>query len=328
MNTDSKTEKILVRGPDTVGSFVLASPFYRELRRNFPSAYIALAIKPLVYELAKDCPYVNEIFVYDDKTRGKYFSWLREKKFSVSFLLSGSFSSVLWVYLAGIKKRIGYSHDHRSWLLTDIIPDDSGKLQIDYYLYMLEYRGLKVVERQPEIYLKPTSTAFDNFFSGKMTVGISFTAAGELARSWPRDHAVVLVEKLLQDNFQVVFFGMEKDRSYGDYIRGKIKNDDFINLAGRTSLTDFISLVQRCAGYISVASGGLHLAAVLGLKCVGLYCPGDDAVWRPYEKNVVVITHRVDCAPCNQHKMKYCRNNKCMRIITPEEVYEKFKEMV
>jgi len=135
--------KILIRGPDTVGSFVLATPFIRELRKNHPTDYIVLCIKPLVYELAKNCPYVNKVLIYE-KNRLKNFIKLKKEKFDTVFLLSGSFESALFCYLLGVKNRIGYPHDHRGFLLTQRIFEKEKKHYVDYILYILESLNYKI----------------------------------------------------------------------------------------------------------------------------------------------------------------------------------------
>ena len=54
-------QNILVVRLDKIGDFVLMSPFFRELRRNFPSARITMIVNQGIYNLAECCPYVNEV---------------------------------------------------------------------------------------------------------------------------------------------------------------------------------------------------------------------------------------------------------------------------
>lgn len=325
--------RILIRGPDTIGSFVLATPFYRELRRNLPDSYIVLCIKPAVCELAKDCKYINKLFLYKPENifKRKFFiDLLKQEKFSSVFLLSGSFESALISYLSGIKNRIGYGHDHRRILLTKEIPDNGNKNYIDYLLYMLELMNLKIENRDPELYFDLNfqsdlikSLNFDN----NKIIGLGLTALGEQSRSWPKEYAVRLIQELLKDNVYIFLFGTKKDISYYNYVTDNINNNRIINFSGKTSLTEFASIVRKCDLYISVATGGIHIASALGVKVLGFYCPGDEIGWSPNPRslNVEIITKNTDCAPCTQHKMKYCKDNICIKSIKPEEVLEKVK---
>lgn len=310
-------KRILIRGPDTIGSFVLATPFFRELRKNYPLSYIVLCIKPLVYELAKNCPYVNKILVYS-KNRFSNLKMLSDEKFDVVFLLSGSFESALICFLAGIKERVGYPHDHRGFLLTKKIIEKEKKHYIDYILYILESIGCSISCKDPEIYLLPEENKnYDFLFKDKKPlIGVTYLSISGDARNWPKENVISLSKKLVEKGCRVVLLG--KNDSF--YENLELNDKEIINLINKTSLAEFVSIVKNLDFYISVATGGIHIASALGVKVIGLYCPGDEVGWSPWEKNSVIITKKVECAPCNQHKMKYCKDNICMKKISPEEV--------
>jgi lipopolysaccharide heptosyltransferase II len=244
-------------------------------------------------------------------------------------LLSGSFESALVSFLAGIKNRIGYPHDHRGFLLTKKVVEKERRHYVDYILHILEYQNLKVEDRKTEIYVNDVETKYDYIFNKKSKIiGLNLTAVGEEARNWPKEYAVELTKRLLEKNFIVTLFGVKNDLEYGNYLESRIKNNNFVNLIGKTNLVEFVNLVKKCDLYLSVATGGIHIASALGVKVIGLYCPGDDFSWGPVRNNSMVITKSVNCKPCNQHKMKYCKDNKCMKQISVDEVYEKILSFV
>lgn len=308
--------RILIRGPDTVGSFVLATPFFRELRRNYPNSYIVLCIKPLVYELAKNCPYIDKVLIYG-KNKILNIKMLRKEDFDSVFLLSGSFESAFVCFLAGIKERIGYPHDHRGFFLTKKIVEEAKMHYVDYILHILESVGCKVSDRKPEIYLCEEKRSYEFLFKdNKPVVGINYCSISGDARRWPKDYVVYLSKKLVERGYRVILLGKTKDENSNiDF-----DNREIINLVNKTSLIEFISILKNLNIYISVATGGIHIASILGVKVIGLYCPGDEVGWHPYGKNSVVITKKVECVACNQHKMKYCKKNVCMEKIFPEDV--------
>jgi len=310
-------KKILVRGPDTVGSFVLATPFIRELRKNHPTDYIVLCIKPLIYELAKDCPYVNKVLIYE-KNRLKNFLKLKKEKFDTVFLLSGSFESALFCYVLGIKNRIGYPHDHRGFLLTEKIVEKEKKHYVNYLLYILESLGYEIKDRTPEIFVKDETNKYEFFFKDKIpVVGITYDSIADDARKWPKEYVLDLSKKLVAKGFKVLLLGKTKDEI-------NFSEDNIINLVNKTNLLEFVSIVKKLHTYISVATGGIHIAAALGVRAIGLYVPGDEFGWSPYSKNSVVISKNVFCSPCNPHKMKYCKDNICMKKIFPEDILKFF----
>lgn len=309
-------KRILVRGPDTVGSFVLATPFFRELRRNCPQDYIVLSVKPLVYDLAKNCPYMNKVLIYE-KNRIANIIKFKKENFDTVFLLSGSFESGLVCFLAGIKDRVGYPHDHRGFLLTHKIVENQRRHYIDYILHILSSLEYIVVDRTPEVYFnKNFSSKYDYIFTeNKPVVGVTYASIADDARYWPRWKE--FVKFLVNKDFKVLLLGKTNKK---EVINKDIPN--VVDLINKTSLEEFISIVSKLYCYVSVATGGIHIASALGVKTIGLYVPGDEVGWSPVGKNVVVITKKVDCSPCTPHRMKYCKNNICMQSITAQEVIQ------
>ena len=61
--TDSSN--LLIVRLDMIGDFVFTTPFLRELRRNFPKSKITIVIRRQNYLLAKDCPYIDKLLLYD-----------------------------------------------------------------------------------------------------------------------------------------------------------------------------------------------------------------------------------------------------------------------
>lgn len=310
--------RILIRGPDTVGSFVLATPFFRELRKNLPEVYIVLCIKPLVYELAKDCPYVNKVVLYE-KNGLKNILNFKKEDFDAVFLLSGSFESAFVCFLAGIKERIGYPHDHRGFLLTKKIIEKEKKHYVDYILDILLQIGFKIENKELELYLKPTrDNKYDYIFKDKPVIGITYSSIADDARKWPKEYVIELSEKLINKGYKVVLLGKTKD-----VIEVPKKYDNLIfNLVNKTSLIEFVGILKKLYTYISLSTGGLHIASALKIRTIGLYIHGEETGWGPYNKNSFIIYKPVHCSPCNQHKMKYCKDNICMKKITPDEILE------
>lgn len=57
--------RILVLKLDAIGDFILATPFLRELRRSFPTAFITLVTRPATHTLAKNCPHTDQTLTFD-----------------------------------------------------------------------------------------------------------------------------------------------------------------------------------------------------------------------------------------------------------------------
>jgi len=58
-------QHILIIRLSSIGDVLLASPFIRQTRIQFPDAQIDFVIKKQFYELVKDNPHLNHIYVVD-----------------------------------------------------------------------------------------------------------------------------------------------------------------------------------------------------------------------------------------------------------------------
>ena len=58
-------KNIFVVRLDLIGDFVFTTSFLRELRNNFPKQNITLVVRKQNYDLAKNCPYIDNLISYD-----------------------------------------------------------------------------------------------------------------------------------------------------------------------------------------------------------------------------------------------------------------------
>jgi 3-deoxy-D-manno-octulosonic-acid transferase/heptosyltransferase-1 len=113
----------------------------------------------------------------------------------------------------------------------------------------------------------------------------------------------------------VVFTGSKKSTLEG--ITSKMKTEG-INLGGRTSLSELAYLYKKARFVITTDSGPMHLAAAVGTPVIALFGPTDPARTGPYGKGHTIIRTDLPCSPCF---LKKCATRKCMRDISPEQVF-------
>ncbi len=153
-----KAKKILVRAPNWVGDVVMATSAFRCIRGNFADSHITLLIKRNLRGIIEGSPWFDEVIEPEPKAGKskngflfprKVFSGntkeylglinkIRTARFDLGFLFPNSFSSALMVWLGGVKRRVGYKRDVRSFLLTDGIERSSEKGEF-LPIYMGDY---------------------------------------------------------------------------------------------------------------------------------------------------------------------------------------------
>ena len=93
------------------------------------------------------------------------------------------------------------------------------------------------------------------------------------------------------------------------------------DFTGRASLGRTAALLSRCDAMVSSDSGPMHIADAMDVPIVALFSTHNyPTIWRPVNGKSVVIYHEIDCGPC---WLAACPvGNRCMRNITPQEVFE------
>ena len=113
---------------------------------------------------------------------------------------------------------------------------------------------------------------------------------------------------------------------WGDFKGGQ---GGILNLAGKTSLRELISLISECDVFLTNDSGPLHIAYAVGTPLVAIFASTDPKLTGPPPgaENNLVITTDLSCSPCFE---RTCKNNdlRCMYAITSEEVYHGIKKVL
>lgn len=155
-----------------------------------------------------------------------------------------------------------------------------------------------------------------------------------LLRLWPSAHWVELARLTLSSGLEprLVFSGLpsEKKRVAGivEAIQNQSGHSPFLveNAAGKTGLADFMKALESSDIVVSVDSSALHLAAWLGVPCIGLFGPENPDFLSPPFPWVQALSLRLNCSPCltiATNKVSRCQSNSCLKELPASKVYEK-----
>ncbi len=348
-----KAKKILVRAPNWVGDVVMATPSFRCIRENFADSHITLLIKRNLSGIISGSPWFDEIIEYDPGMRKttnglsssqKVFSnstkdflrliyKLRQERFDVGFLFPNSFSSALTVWLSGARKRVGYSRDARSFLLTDSIErlSENGRFRPtymgDYYLRLCTQVGCKIGSRKLELFISRQCEDNANELFKKHHIDekpfflINPGASYGSAKLWSAEgfaRTADLLNEVVDCN--VVLTCGPGETELADEIEDLARNE-LINLSRDSiSLDVFKVLVKRCMLLITLDSGPRHFAVALKRPVVVLMGPNDPRYTESEYEIGKVIREDIDCSPC---QLKTCpTDRRCMTLISPEKVVQ------
>ncbi|MBQ7704912.1 MAG: glycosyltransferase family 9 protein [Selenomonadaceae bacterium] len=313
---DNEQKNILVMRLDGIGDNVLSSGFLRELRRNYPSAYITLIVNPTVYNLVELCPYVNEVFpiTYNENL----IFWLNgaiklcreqlwRRHFDICFHprwdIAYCYEHLLG-FISGAKERIGYSTKvypakekinagYDLFLTKSILNPPNVIHETERNLYILKALGLNVQDTKNEVWFNHEDILAANELimktgGGIMTPLIAIcNGAGALARVYP-PQLLLQALKLIADknDCTYIYIGAKKFIEFGNFLKQALGNR-LIDLSGKTTLRETCAVVSKTSMYIGADTGTMHIAAASQVPVIML---GHEAA--DYPKNYLSMCKR------------------------------------
>lgn len=335
----AKVNNIIIRSPNWVGDVVMATPAFRCIRENFPHAKITVILKSYVRKLIEGSPWFDAVIPLDSKEQHRkgtqYISFIKEirdRKYDLGFLFPNSFSSAFMFWLAGVKRRIGYKRDARSWLLTDTLDRryENGHFcptyMVDYYLHLCTEIGCEVRSKELELFLSQESQhrvdeIGEKFklTNGRPLILLNPGAAYGSSKCWTAEgfaETADRIKKQLDCNIAIVCAPQEIKLARDIELAAKSK---LINLGNEVKSLDVLkALIKRCVLLITVDSGPRHIAVAFKRPVVTLMGPNDPRYTDSPAEIGQVIRADVDCLACHR---KVCpKDHRCMTEIKPERV--------
>lgn len=332
----SSVSRLYVRATNWLGDAVMSLPAIRAIRRIFPHAHLAVVARPWVADLYARESCIDRVIPYTAqkgwRAKREFAQGLRREHFDAAILLQNAFDAALMAWMAGIPERIGYNRDARGLLLTQAIPvpepGDIPRHQRFYYLELL--RRARMLEQFPEsdaIRLDGIGQAREAGTAHLASldihgpvVGLSPGAAYGNAKRWLPDRFAEAALALAQACPHVLLFGSQSEQSLCEAVAAQLRRAgmDVRNLAGATSLREFIDLTAACRLFLTNDSGAMHVASALGVPTVAIFGATDDTTTGPTGPLARVVREHAECSPC---LLRECPiDHRCMTAVTAQRV--------
>src|SRR6185369_12364280 len=231
-----------------------------------------------------------------------------------------------------IPVRIGYNRDGRGLLLTSPIRvPEKGEIprhERFYYLELLRRAGL--IERFPPtpfIQLAGIDAARDAgsahlsaLGAAGPVMGISPGAAYGNAKRWLPERFAEVARRFQSQAHTVLIFGSKSEIPLCDLVMDALQGSglETFNLAGKTSLREFIDLASTCRLFLTNDSGAMHVASALSVPTVAVFGATDDTTTGPTGPLARVVREHAECSPC---LLRECPiDHRCMTAVTADRV--------
>jgi len=327
----AQVSKILIRGIDPLGDIAIGSAFYRETRRLFPNAYIAVMLSAHAAQFLKHCPYIDEVIIFDKKQQWQHIKQLKAQQFDLALLLTGNLRAALIAYLAGIPNRVGFDTDGRGFLLT---------VQLSCELHN-RYRGENHFDLLRAIGLNPQGvfkrevwlTEEEHGLAAKQWQPLAESVEQEILafnpfarvqnRRWSGQNWQKLLQSVLKKGiFPVMFVGPNETEEAKQLLTAWGLSEIPVVEAHLMITAAMLKWVKWVVGtdsgfiHLALAVNKPHVIAIYGLLPVNSSFP----IYDKHHKGL--IADHLPCAPCYLYKASdQCFNkSKCMKEITAEQV--------
>ncbi|PJB33099.1 MAG: lipopolysaccharide heptosyltransferase II [Deltaproteobacteria bacterium CG_4_9_14_3_um_filter_65_9] len=335
---------LLVRATNWLGDAVMTTPALAGVRESFPDARIVLLARPLVAELFRHHPDVDEVMVYERPGRHegalgrlRLAGELRRRRFDGALLLQNAFDAALIAFLGRIPERAGYPTDGRRLLLSLPVPltrEILERHEVEYYLCLLDGLGiprpvpaslkLAVVEEEKEAMARRLASL--GIEPGTPIVVINPGATYGSAKRWYPDRFAAVADALSAEwGAKVVVVGSTAEAPLADEIEAATLTPP-VNLAGKTAVREMMALLSLSSFLLTNDSGPMHIGAALGVPLVAIFGPTDWRRTSPWTDRARIVRVEIDCSPC---KRRVCdRGHECMLGVTPDMVIAAAKELL
>jgi heptosyltransferase-2 len=336
--------KVLVRATNWLGDAVMSLPAIRTVREVFPHAHIAVVARPWVADLYAREAAIDRVIPYTVqsglRSKREFAARLRVQRFDGAILLQNAFDAALVAWLAEIPERIGYNRDARGFLLTQRIrvpePGEIPRHERFYYLELLRRAGM--IERFPRteaIRLGGIDAARESggaHLSARNiaapVIGISPGAAYGNAKRWLPERFAEVARRCQASAASVLVFGSQSERPLCEEVIAALRGSgmETRNLAGETTLREFIDLAAVCRLFLTNDSGAMHVASALGVPTVAVFGATDDTTTGPTGALARVVREHAECSPC---LLRECPiDHRCMTRVTADRVASVAQELL
>jgi heptosyltransferase-2 len=324
--------------PNWIGDVVMATPALRTLRQHFrEQAELVGIMRPYVQQVLAGSTWLDDSLVYD---RGSVnglrdlIRRMREQRFDIVLLLTNSFSTAAFAWLAGVPRRVGFALHGRRMLLTDpLMPlrKDGKRVPhsaVDHYLEVAGVLGCQAALRVPELAVtdqeeQAAESVWRQFgWSSREPVAVLSTGgAYGAAKSWPAEHFLELSRRLVSaHDLRVLFLcGPSERETVADICRQADHPRIQCLAEQKPSVGLSKACVHRARLMITTDSGPRHFAAAFGVPVVTLFGPTDPRWSYNYAAAAIDLHLDVDCGPCARRVCPLA-HHRCMRDLSVEHV--------
>jgi heptosyltransferase-2 len=333
-------KKILIVKLSAIGDVIMALPMLDEIKNEYPDAEVTWIVGEGTASIIEMFP-VHRVICIDEKKllAGSNFEKM-QAVFSVwrkiafehfDLILLGHTDRryrIITLLTKGLQRGFKRSKTGRQFPIP-------GRHFTDEYVRLVHNNDCRQQGTPSALISVPLSEKITEFWAGTCKGrrivltpgGAKNILADDKIRRWPIENFVKLSMLLIEKGFSIILTGDKSD----EWILPYFSEITTVNLVGKTSLQELISVFACVDLVVTHDSGQMHLAGLAGSRILALFGPTNPYEKIPRGKQVRFLWYpgKYACCPCyDGQTYAKCSDNVCLRDITPEKVYEEIVEML
>ncbi|MFN3551376.1 MAG: lipopolysaccharide heptosyltransferase II [Endomicrobiia bacterium] len=329
--------KILIIKPSGIGDIVHSLPVAIALKKIYPCCKIDWIVFDKFESILYNLNYIDNIISWNREGGIKeYFQLLKKLK-------KENYDLIIDLQVLLRTAILGFLIKYKKVFSTSFVREFSNFFvypvaEFDYELHAVErnYQVAKFFAEKEKVLLEEPMnllpwiniTEEEKIFAKKILdyneekkyIIFSVGSRG-WHKIWPKENFLELIF-LLTKNFKnvvAVFVGSKQEKIVVEQITKNL-SFEYKDFTGETSLRELCAIINLSTMTISNDNGIAHVSAALDKPTLVLFGPSNPKWFYPYNNKSGYIYKNYKCSPCGIKTN--CRDNKCMKEIKVEEVFE------
>lgn len=362
--------KILIMKFRNIGDVLLTSPMADALSLLPEQPQVTFLVKKGTEAMLTGHPHIHQVLVLPEREKGEsklvflrhqltFIQQLRAEQFDISINTTEGDRGLIFGWLSGAKRRIGYLKDNEKWwrkklitephtmrkdrfhtvlrnldLLKNIVKPETINVSI-HYTPLDELRVIDLLKQsgwyqEPYVHIHPVSRWF--------------------FKCWRDDYMAQTIDYIQTElKLKVVLTCApdNKEREKLNYIISLCQTKP-IDLGGKLSLKETAALSAQAEFFFGVDSAPMHMAAAVDTKVIALFGPSGAFDWGPWpnewgeldrnpypNKNGIqqvgkhtVVQQEWDCAPCGKAGCENSKRSRCLEELERQVLNITFSKLI
>ena len=340
-----------------LGDLMLVTPALTTLRKNFPTAHLALLADKKLADLVQYNKNLDECILIDKKGIDdhlpsfiRFIFKIRAKNFDLVINLHRNERASALAAFSGAKKIVGYSKPFFSLFFDKVLLNPSiarhikrgfkveyvpgSQHQVHSHFDVLQKAcGIdKIFDNGLEMWIpdatkRESERIFRENFGDLKVIAFNIGASW-LTKRWLDSYFAECADILLEKGYGIAFLGgdMDKEIVSGCVEQMRHKNSDHLKIfTGNFSLAVLAGFLDNCVLFLTTDSGPMHIGVARNIPIVTMFGASPVPGFYPYDAKDVLIKSPEPCHPCGNHICPRAGNENlaCMKKI-PVKVVMKY----